>query len=173
MAIVPKSTAPTNGASFRSPRPRIRPDTAALPSPAQAAQQAPAGAPPVSGVGYKNPPVHTRFKPGQSGNPRGRPKGAKGIKTIVRELLTEKVLVRTALGEKKISRIEVVIQKTIELAMKGNARALAQLISLYSAAVPEAEPQLPLAAQAEDLTAADIATLEELKALLASGGDLS
>jgi hypothetical protein len=26
-------------------------------------------------VGYKNTPLHTRFKPGQSGNPRGRPKG--------------------------------------------------------------------------------------------------
>jgi hypothetical protein len=26
-------------------------------------------------VGYKNTPLHTRFKPGQSGNPDGRPKG--------------------------------------------------------------------------------------------------
>jgi hypothetical protein len=25
-------------------------------------------------VGYKRPPSKTRFKPGQSGNPRGRPK---------------------------------------------------------------------------------------------------
>ena len=28
-------------------------------------------------VGYAKPPAATRFKPGQSGNPRGRPKGAK------------------------------------------------------------------------------------------------
>ena len=28
-------------------------------------------------VGYKNPPVHSRFKPGQSGNPKGRPRGSK------------------------------------------------------------------------------------------------
>ncbi|WP_295810450.1 DUF5681 domain-containing protein [uncultured Nitratireductor sp.] len=30
--------------------------------------------PPVPGVGYRNPPVEHRFKPGQSGNPKGRPK---------------------------------------------------------------------------------------------------
>ena len=27
-------------------------------------------------VGYKNPPIKGRFKPGQSGNPGGRPKGS-------------------------------------------------------------------------------------------------
>lgn len=27
-------------------------------------------------VGYGKPPLHTRFKPGQSGNPRGRPRRA-------------------------------------------------------------------------------------------------
>jgi hypothetical protein len=26
-------------------------------------------------VGHKKPPLHTRFPPGQSGNPKGRPKG--------------------------------------------------------------------------------------------------
>ena len=31
-------------------------------------------------VGYKHPPKHTRFKPGQSGNPRGRPKRARSLK---------------------------------------------------------------------------------------------
>jgi hypothetical protein len=31
--------------------------------------------PPHYPVGYRKPPVHSRFKKGQSGNPRGRPKG--------------------------------------------------------------------------------------------------
>ena len=30
-------------------------------------------------VGYGKPPHHTRFKPGVSGNPRGRPKDAKNL----------------------------------------------------------------------------------------------
>lgn len=32
-------------------------------------------------VGYRMPPRHSQFRPGQSGNPRGRPRGARGVKT--------------------------------------------------------------------------------------------
>ena len=36
-------------------------------------------------VGYGKPPVHTQFKPGQSGNPKGRPKGAKNKRPKLNE----------------------------------------------------------------------------------------
>ena len=42
-------------------------------------------------VGYGKPPKHTRFQPGQSGNPRGRPKGTKNLKTDLEEELSERV----------------------------------------------------------------------------------
>lgn len=32
-------------------------------------------------VGFGRPPLHSRFQPGQSGNPRGRKKGSRGLKT--------------------------------------------------------------------------------------------
>lgn len=32
-------------------------------------------------TGYGKPPKHSQFKPGQSGNPKGRPKGARGVRT--------------------------------------------------------------------------------------------
>jgi len=38
-------------------------------------------------VGYGKPPRHSRFKPGRSGNPRGRPKGAVGCKTILERVV--------------------------------------------------------------------------------------
>jgi hypothetical protein len=110
-------------------------------------------------VGYKKPPRHTQFKPGQSGNPRGRVKGAKGLKALVRQSLTEKILARTASGEKRISRIEGVIHKTIELAMKGNARALEKLLTLYSAAVPDLV-ETTVAATHQELTSTDQAILD-------------
>jgi hypothetical protein len=40
-------------------------------------------------VGHAKPPKHTRFQPGQSGNPRGRPKGTKNLKTDLIEELGE------------------------------------------------------------------------------------
>ena len=38
-----------------------------------------------SAVGYGRPPVNRQFKPGQSGNPRGRPKGSKNFPTMFAE----------------------------------------------------------------------------------------
>src|SRR5215469_15592455 len=44
-------------------------------------------------VGYGKPPRHTRFKKGQSGNPRGRPCGSKNLKTLLSEALSEPVII--------------------------------------------------------------------------------
>lgn len=120
-------------------------------------------------VGYGKPPVATRFKPGKSGNPNGRPKAAKGLSTIVRDTLTQKVWVRTSAGERRISRIEAALHKTIELAMKGNPRALAQLIKLYGEAVPDAKASVDQQTPDQDLTATDLAMLEELRLMLIAG----
>jgi hypothetical protein len=40
---------------------------------------------------YRKPPIHTRFKKGQSGNPRGRP--AKNLAALLAAALNEKVTV--------------------------------------------------------------------------------
>lgn len=158
--------------TIRPVRQRQRPSNLPpLTPPAQPSVAVPAEAPSKSStadpessyrVGYRKPPVHTRFKPGQSGNPRGRLKQARGLKTLSREILTQRVAVRTASGEKKIARIEVVLQKTIELAMKGNARALSEVMKLYAAAVPDTSVDAVETAP-EDLTATDLAMLEVLK----------
>src|SRR6266550_4325321 len=42
-------------------------------------------------VGYRKPPRHTRFTKGQSGNPRGRPPGAKNLKTLLSDALNQLV----------------------------------------------------------------------------------
>ncbi|MXO61344.1 hypothetical protein GRI89_17510 [Altererythrobacter salegens] len=133
---------------------------------------APAAAETEYDVGYCKPPHHSQFKPGQSGNPKGRPKAAKGLNSIVRETLTKKVTVRTPSGTKKISRIEAVLQKTVEQAMKGNPRALAELIKLYANAVPEALHDTTESGHDGDLTATDLAVLSELQAMFASGQEV-
>ena len=158
--------------SSRNSEPRRRARPAASISFATAADAHATEKKPDYAVGYAKPPRHSQFQAGRSGNPRGRPKSAKGLKTIVRETMVAKVSVRTAGGEKKMSRMEAVLHKTIELGMKGNPRALAQLISLYASAVPEAALPDTTAATNEELSATDLAMLEDFKAsLLADAGD--
>ena len=101
---------------------------------------------------YKHPPKSGQFKKGKSGNPKGRPKNAKGMKTIARQVLTEKVSVRTASGVKRMTKMEALIHKNTELAFAGNLRALLACGSLYQNAVPDEVPHAAAAAAASPLT---------------------
>ena len=74
-------------------------------------------------VGYKNPPEHSQFKPGQSGNPRGRPKGSRNTATMLNEILREKVTVNQGGRRVRMSRLEVMIRTSVRKAVQGDSRA--------------------------------------------------
>src|SRR4051812_7925385 len=122
-------------------------------------------APPYE-VGYKKPPKHSQFKPGQTGNSNGRPRGSKGFATILHEILSEKITVRTAGGERKVRRMEALLLKQVEAAGKGNMRAMEKLVHWYLSLV--AQPAAPLPSSYDRLpTETDHAMLHELIAMLA------
>lgn len=98
-----------------------------------------------------------QFKKGQSGNPKGQPKGAKSLKTIARKLLTEKISVRTARGENRVTRIEAMMMKLIESASKGEFRAFQSMFALYQQVMPDEPIDLPV--DEAPLSATDAATL--------------
>ena len=81
-------------------------------------------------VGYGKPPQHTRFKPGVSGNPKGRKKNSKSLKTILETALDEKVEVRTGRGTTRMSKLEVMVQTQINAAIKGNTKSFNEIIDL-------------------------------------------
>src|SRR5215208_3014056 len=62
-------------------------------------------------VGYGKPPVHTQFKKGVSGNPRGKKKGQKGLKAVVEDVFQQKVSIRTARGIRKVTKLDALVQK--------------------------------------------------------------
>jgi hypothetical protein len=75
-----------------------------------------------------NPPVHSRFKKGQSGNPNGRPKGSKNFKTLLEQALSKTVLV-TENGRKVWRTVcELLFQRLAHEGVKGNERAAALLL---------------------------------------------
>jgi hypothetical protein len=75
-------------------------------------------------------PVNRQFKPGQSGNPKGRPKGRKNLKTIFVEVLNKKVKVRDKNGTRTVSKLEAMIEVISNKAMAGDPRALATIIQI-------------------------------------------
>jgi hypothetical protein len=81
-------------------------------------------------VGYKRPPLHTRFQPGVSGNPRGRLKGVRNFAADVKRTLEIPVTLTENGKSKRVSTQEALILRLREKALKGDARALEALLSL-------------------------------------------
>ena len=61
-------------------------------------------------IGYCSPPVHSRFKPGQSGNPSGRSKGSQNLKTLFNKVLDEEISLREGADVKKITKAEAIVR---------------------------------------------------------------
>jgi len=81
-------------------------------------------------VGYGKPPKSTRFRKGQSGNPRGRPKGARGFKTDLRAELSEKIRVIENGRTHWLTKQRVIIKTLIAQAAKGDTRSIAKVVDL-------------------------------------------
>ena len=86
--------------------------------------------PPTSSVGYKNPPKHSQFKPGKSGNPRGRPKGKVPVSQMLAKLLAIKMKVNAGGTEKTVTRQEALFMSLISTGLKGGLSASKLLIQL-------------------------------------------
>ena len=112
-------------------------------------------------VGYGKPPQHTRFQPGLSGNPRGRPKGTKNLKTDLIEELGEKILVREGERARQVSKQRAVVKMLVTRTLKGDARAANSLLSMMMRLLDTGEGAEP--EESEDLRPGDLEILEEFK----------
>ena len=79
--------------------------------------------------GYKRPPKHGQFKPGRSGNPKGRPRN----KVISSDADADRVFLDEALRlvsivengkRKKVPAMQAIHKRCIQLAMQGDHRAI-------------------------------------------------
>jgi hypothetical protein len=95
-------------------------------------------------VGYRRPPLHTRFQPGRSGNPSGRPKGSPNLKTILEQVLKKQIALRDGNVTKKITKAEAIIRGLVIGAMKSDSRSQATLFRLVEQIGQFEETQEPL-----------------------------
>jgi hypothetical protein len=110
-------------------------------------------------VGYGKPPEHTRFQPGQSGNPKGKPKGAKNLATIVDNAIKEKVVVTENGKRRKRTKMEVAVKQVVNKAVIGDQKAFAQLIPLVQSNEGRAEADAattPILAEVDELVMSHI-----------------
>jgi Family of unknown function (DUF5681) len=75
-------------------------------------------------VGYSKPPRQTRFTKGQSGNPKGRPKGSQILASIVAKAGQERVKVTGSNGTRSITKVEATFIQLVNQAASGDLRAI-------------------------------------------------
>lgn len=81
-------------------------------------------------VGYRKPPKHSQFQRGVSGNPTGRPRGARSLKAELRAELDELVTITVDGRSKRIRKLRLIIKALAAKAAKGNVAAADKLLAL-------------------------------------------
>lgn len=80
-------------------------------------------------VGYGKPPKGTQFKPGQSGNRRGRPRGSQNISTIIDKELNCVVTITENGRQKKLRKKELIAKQFVNKAAGGDQKSTIFLIN--------------------------------------------
>jgi hypothetical protein len=93
-------------------------------------------------VGYGKPPSHTQFVKGQSGNPKGRPKGSQNLATILTKVSRERVKVTENGRTRYITKFQATMLQLVNKALSGDLNAARELRSWFTsfAIAPEADP---------------------------------
>jgi hypothetical protein len=92
-------------------------------------------------VGYGKPPHHSRFIKGQSGNPRGRPPGAKNMRTLLTRALNELVVVTDNGGCRKISKREAIVTQLVNRSAKADFKAIQIVLGLVRDIENDTDPR--------------------------------
>ena len=98
-------------------------------------------------VGYKKPPRHTRFQPGRSGNPKGRPKASKNFKTVFERELNHRIAIAENGRSKKVSKRDAIAKRLVNGAVNGDLKAAQVVLTqdrIYRQEDPATGPSLEI-----------------------------
>ncbi len=81
-------------------------------------------------TGYGRPPVHSRWKPGQSGNPKGRPALSGDPAENAHKLFNEQIVVPLHGKPTRMTVGEAFVRQMMKAALAGNPTAIRQVLRL-------------------------------------------
>jgi hypothetical protein len=79
-------------------------------------------------VGRGNPPKHTQFRKGTTGNPKGRPKGSKNLSTYIMEAARDQVSARVGGRTRLISKLQATAMQLATKAAGGDQAAIGRFL---------------------------------------------
>lgn len=94
-------------------------------------------------VGYGKPPKHSQFRKGRSGNPKGRTKGYRNLKSDLAIELKKRIVVNEGGRRTRVSKQQALMMRLVEQALNGDMRSLNVLIDLYKRAFGLADSETP------------------------------
>jgi hypothetical protein len=80
-------------------------------------------------VGYKRPPRHTQFKPGQSGNLNGRPKKGTTFAEAFQKELHTSITILEGGKRRKVTKLAAIAKQQTNKAVGGDAKATAMVMN--------------------------------------------
>ena len=101
-------------------------------------------------VGYGKPPKKTQYKKGRSGNYKGRPKGARNLKTLILGELERQVIVREDGVPRKVTRRRGIAMRVLEKALGGDPKTIMLILEIDREANPEDQGDRHKSLPAED-----------------------
>ena len=113
-------------------------------------------------VGYGKPPLHTRFQKGQSGNPKGRPRGKKNMSTLLNTALNASIIVVENGRCKKITKREAIVTQLVNKSASADLKATQIVLAMLR----DLETQTDDIADRAVLTEADQQVIRRIQARL-------
>ena len=96
-------------------------------------------------IGFGKPPKGAQWRKGVSGNPKGRPKGAKSIATVLSEMGRRRIKITANGRQQTVTMLEAMVMQLANQAVSGNLKAIRETFAAHRLFVefeqaPEAEP---------------------------------
>ena len=92
-------------------------------------------------VGYGKPSKNAQFKPGQTGNPGGRPKGSRNANTVLRNFVLEEITITENGSKRRLTKLELIVKRLVDRGIDGDLRAIAMLLAMLDGPQGITDPQ--------------------------------